>query len=179
MKHPVVARNYAEALLAVAEPAGEVGRFGELLDLVAGAIRADATIHAVLMSPRVPKTVKQQLLSRALQDIAPQAFVRFLAAVVQRGRHDLLGDISEAYQDLVDQHLNRVHASVLTAHAVDDALAATIASRLSAAVGKTVVPHFREDRSLIGGVIVRVGDRVFDGSLRRRIRALRQKMMHG
>lgn len=179
MKNSVVARNYAEALYGVAVAAAQVERFGDLLDAVAGAVAADPTVHAVLMNPRVAKKAKSDLLARALREIAPAQFVKFLAAVVHRGRQGLLGEISEAYQELVDQHLDRVHASVVTAHPTDRGLEQTIARRLTEVVGRTVVPHFRTDPSLIGGLVVRVGDRVFDGSLRRRIRMLRERMLLG
>lgn len=178
MKNPVVARNYAAALVAIAERHGQVEQYGLLLDALAGAVDVEPKIKHVLESPRVHKAAKKQLLERVLRGVAPAPLTRFLQAVVQRGRQGMLADISEAYQYLVDRHLGRVHAGVTTARPVDEALATAITERLTAAIGKTVVPHFRAEASVIGGVIVRVGDRVFDGSLRRRIRLLRHRMLH-
>ncbi len=177
MKESLVARNYAEALIAAAVQENAVERFGELLDTVAGVVKADPTVHAVMMSPRVPKTAKQRMLAQALQGVAPASFVKFLQAVIQRGRQGLLEAMGASYQDLADVHFNRTHASVVTAHAVDAALAQTITERLTAAVGKTVVPHFRTDPAILGGVVVRVGDRAFDGSVRRRILTLRNRLL--
>ncbi|OGT96316.1 MAG: ATP synthase F1 subunit delta [Gemmatimonadetes bacterium RIFCSPLOWO2_02_FULL_71_11] len=178
MKNPVVARNYAAALVAVAERHDQVEQYGLLLDALAGAVGVEPKIKQVLESPRVHKAAKKRILEQALKGVAPAPLVRFLQAVVQRGRQGMLADISAAYQDLVDRHLGRVHAGVTTARPVDEALRAAITERLTAAIGKTVVPHFRTEASVIGGVIVRVGDRVFDGSLRRRIRLLRHRMLH-
>ncbi len=177
MRDSLVARNYAEALLAAAEQAGAVERFGELLDVVAGVVRTDPKVHAVMMSPRVSKSSKERVLAEALRDVAPASFVRFLQAVVRRGRQGLLGSMSEAYQALADRHFNRAHASVVTAHAMDEALATIITERLTVAVGKTVVPHFRTDPAILGGVVVRVGDQAFDGSVRRRLLLLRNRML--
>jgi F-type H+-transporting ATPase subunit delta len=179
VKETLIARNYADALLAVAEQERSVERYGELLETVAGAVSSEPRVVAVLMSPRVTKRDKQRLLARALGDVAPGPFVRFLQALVQRGRQGLLDPISEAYGDLADQHYNRAHASVLTARPVDEELRRAIAERLSEAVGRSVVPHFRTDPSIIGGVVVRVGDRAFDGSIRRRIQVLRNRMLRG
>lgn len=178
MRDTLVARNYAEALLAVAAKEQAVERYGELLDVVAGIVKADPTVHTVLMSPRVAKSGKQRMIAQALQEVSPASFVRFLQAVIHRGRQGLLGAMSEAYQELADRHFNRAHAGVVTAHAVDDALGRIITERLTAAVGKTVVPHFRTDPAILGGVVVRVGDRAFDGSIRRRIQLLRSRMLH-
>jgi F-type H+-transporting ATPase subunit delta len=178
VKNTVVARNYAEALIAVAKSADAVERFGELLDAVAGAVASDHTVSAVLLSPRVRKVAKQDLLARALEGVAPDPFVRFLQAVVRRGRQGILGEISEAYQALADISFNRTHASVITAHPLDEALQRQVAARLAALIGKTVIPHFRTDPALMGGVIIRVGDRVLDGSIRRRLLVLKGRMLN-
>lgn len=179
MRHAVIARNYAEALLALAEQAQDVERWGGLLDAVAGVLTTEPAVHATMMSPRVPKAAKVRLLEQALAGSAPTPFVRFLGSVVQRGRQGLLPEISEAYQEAADLHLGRVHASVTTARPVDPDLAQAITAALTTAVGRTVVANFREDKAILGGVIVRVGDRAFDGSIRRRIQALRSRMLRG
>src|SRR3989454_3113471 len=100
----VVARNYAEALLLAAAAQGteDVERYGRLLDAVAGAVQADERIAVALESPRVAKATKAELLARALEDVAPPQFVRFLQAVVRRGRQGLIGQMAREYQGLVD-----------------------------------------------------------------------------
>jgi F-type H+-transporting ATPase subunit delta len=173
-----VARNYAEALLALGQRHDAVASYGVLLDAVAGAVATEPRLAAVLESPRVPKGRKKQLLRSALAAFAPEPFVRFLGSVVQRGRQGMLREISAEYEALVDQHLNRIHAGVTTAHAVDPELARAIAAALSKLVGMAVLPHFRTDPRLFGGLVVRVGGRVLDGSLRRRLLQLRFSMLH-
>ena len=178
MRDAAVCRNYAETLLAVAEKEGKVERYGELIDAVAGVMAADPALHGVFMSPRVPKQTKQRLIERSLAKVAPKPFIRFLQLVVQRGRQYLLDDIAAEYEELVDRHLGRVHALVATARPVDERLAAAIQKRLSAVFAKEVLPHFRADPALLGGIVVRVGDRVFDGSLRRKLKLLQHRMLH-
>ncbi len=181
MKSTTIARNYAEALFAAAEAqgGGAVERYGALMDAVAGAVQADQRIALALESPRVAKTTKTQLLQRALDGVAPPEFVRFLQAVVRRGRQALLGEISQAYQGLVDLKLNRVHAGVTLAREPDTTLVQQIVERLTAAIGKEVRAHFRTDAGILGGVVVRVGDRIFDGSLRRKLAVLRRRLLTG
>jgi F-type H+-transporting ATPase subunit delta len=173
-----VARNYAAALRDLAHTRAEVTAYGVLLDAVAGAVTTEPRVEAVLASPRVPKERKKQLLREALADHAPRPFVGFLEAVVQRGRQNLLGEIARAYEEMVDVYLGRVHAGVTTAHPTDPESARAIAAALARIVGKEVLPHFRTDPRLLGGLIVRMGDRVLDGSLRRRLRLLRFSMLH-
>jgi len=179
LKNATIARNYAEALMQAAQALGEVDRFGALMDAVAGAIAVDETIAVVLESPRVAKSVKSRLLGAALEGAAAPQFVRFLQAVVRRGRQGLLREIAHEYQALVDLQQNRVHAGVTLAAAPDEALQRQIVERLGAVLGKEVRAHFRSDRGILGGVVVRVGDRVFDGSLKRRLAVLRRRMLTG
>ncbi|MBI3983173.1 MAG: ATP synthase F1 subunit delta [Gemmatimonadetes bacterium] len=179
MREPTIARNYAEALFAAGERTGDTVRFADLLDAVAGAIAADKRIQLALETPRVPKTRKQELLRSALARRAPEPFIRFLAGVVKRGRQGLFGAISVQYQALVDVKLNRVHAGVTLARAPDQALVAEITRRLREITGKDVVPHVREDPRIIGGVVVKIGDRIMDGSVRRRLAVLRRQMLGG
>ena len=179
MKSSTIARNYAEALFQAADAQGKAEAYGGILDAVAGAVAADERISVALESPRVPKPVKSRILAAALEGAAPKDFVRFLQAVVRRGRQGLFGEIAQQYQGLVDVKLNRVHAGVTLARPADAALERQIVERLRTAIGKDVRAHFREDPGIIGGVVVRVGDRVFDGSVRRRLAALRRQMLGG
>jgi len=180
MKSTTVARNYAEALVLAGEAAGgtrTIERFGELLDAVAGAVVADERIAVALESPRVAKATKAEVLQRALADSAPPLFVRFLQAVVRRGRQGLFGEIAQEYQGLLDAKLNRVHAGVTVSTEMGERLEQHIIAQLKSALGKDVRAHFRTDAGILGGVVVRVGDRVYDGSVRRRLAELRRRLL--
>jgi len=173
-----VARNYAEALLMLGQRHEAVVEYGALLEAVAGAVTTEPRLEAILASPRVPKERKKKLLRDALAGRAPAPFVRYLESIVQRGRQGLFHEMAKAYEALLDAHLGRVHAAVLTAHTVDPDLAREIAASLAKLVGKEVLPHFRTDPRLLGGLVVRIGDRVLDCSVRRRLSQLRYSMLH-
>lgn len=177
MREPTVARNYAEALFTAGERSGDTQRYADLLEAVAGAIEGDERIRIMLDSPRVPKGTKQRLLAAALRTRAPEPFIRFLGAVVRRGRQAVIPGINVAYHGLLDQKLQRVHAGVVLARKPDKRLLTEIARRLSAAVRKEVIVHAREDPRIVGGVIVRIGDRVMDGSVRHKLLQLRKQML--
>src|SRR5882672_3258669 len=117
MKSVTIARNYAEALFEAADARRKAESYGEFIDAVAGAVQSDPRIAAALDSPRVAKAAKGEILRRALDGLVPKEFVRFLEAVVQRGRQGLLGEVAVAYQQLLDIKLNRVHAGVTLAKA--------------------------------------------------------------
>jgi len=173
VKSVTIARNYAEALFAAGD------KFGPVLDAVAGAVQADERIATALESPRVSKAAKTQILERALKGEAPPEFVRFLQAVVRRGRQGLLAEIAQEYQVLLDEKLNRVHAGVTLAAEADGRTQKSVVERLTKALGREVRAYFRADPKILGGVVVRVGDKIFDGSVRRRLTALQRRMLTG
>lgn len=179
MRESTIAKNYAEALFELGERSGETERFAELMAALADAVEEEPSIKVVLDSPRVTKDQKRDILADALAGVAPEPFIRFLGAVIRRGRQALLVPIHQQFTALVDAKLNRVRVAVTLARQPDEALRRLVGERLAAALSKTVVPTYRTDPAILGGAIVRVGDRIMDGSLRRRLVTLRRKMLGG
>jgi F-type H+-transporting ATPase subunit delta len=176
VRSETIARNYAEALFALAEQSGETERYADLMDAVAAAVETTPEVQATLMSPKVPKSAKARLLAAALAD-APREFVLFLQAVVKRGRQLLFRDIATEYVALLDLKLNRLRAGVTLARPADEALRRTIQESLSRQLGKQVLASFSVDPEILGGAILRVGERIHDGSLRRRMTRLRRALL--
>lgn len=171
-----VARNYAEALLDLAEREGKGVEYGELIDLVAGAVELAPRVEAVLMSPRVTKAEKARILTEALPR-APKAFRAFLVAVVKRGRQRLFREIASQYLIVLDVKLGRARARVVLARTADAADQKAIAAALTKALGKTVISTFETDPAILGGAVVQVGDRRYDGSVRRKMATLRRSLL--
>ena len=176
MRNPAIARNYAEALFALSETTGRAEEYAGLIEAVAAAITTSPEIEAVLTSPRVPKARKVELVGQALKAV-PVEFMRFVQGVVRRGRQLYFTDIAREYGALVDTKFNRLRATVSLARQPNQALQDSIRAELSRALGKEVHPTFHVDASLLGGTIVKVGDRIFDGSLRRKMASLRRQLL--
>jgi F-type H+-transporting ATPase subunit delta len=177
MRGTTIARNYAEALLELAKRARDLRGWGALIQSIADAIGRDQTLRAFLETPRVDAATRNGVLRKALADRAPSTFVRFVESVVNHRRQMLIPEIAQEYMDLVDAAENRIHAKVTVARDVDDTTRQVIADRLSKVFDKTVVPHVIVDDRILGGLVVRVGDTVMDGSVRRRLGALRTRML--
>jgi F-type H+-transporting ATPase subunit delta len=103
--------------------------------------------------------------------------VRFLQALVRHRRQMLIPDIAIEYRNLVDEAMGRLHAQVTVAREPNDGDRARLAEQLSTALGRRVVPHGVVNPAILGGIVVRVGDRVMDGSVRRRLTALRGRLV--
>jgi F-type H+-transporting ATPase subunit delta len=97
--------------------------------------------------------------------------------VVKRGRQGILREIAVEYLALVDQQLNRVRASVTLARKPDEKLKRMIEDNLTRQLDKQVIAAYLVDPEILGGTIVRVGDRVLDGSVRRRMTKLRRQLL--
>ena len=179
MRDATIARNYAEALLSLARKADNTSGFASLIAAVAGAIESDQSLRDFLASPKVSVVRKNEVITKALAERAPRPFVLFITAVMTRRRQMLLPAIAAEYHTLLDLAEGRVHAQVTVSRETDDAGRDAIARELSRALGKEVVPHLTVNPAILGGVVVKVGDRVMDGSVRRRLATLRSRLRAG
>jgi F-type H+-transporting ATPase subunit delta len=177
MNEDRIGRNYAEALLTLSRKAGEQEEWGELIDAIAVAMREDQTLRTFLESPKLAGSQKIEILQRALGKGVPPVFLRFLNTVIGKRRQMLIPAIASEYRLLIDESENRVHASVILAREPAQPEKDALGRQLSRVFGKRVVPHFSLNPAIIGGVIVKVGDTVMDGSVRRRLATLRQRML--
>jgi F-type H+-transporting ATPase subunit delta len=176
VRSETIARNYAETLFELGERSGQTARYAELIDALAAAVENTPSVQGVLMSPRVPKADKARILAAAFEGV-PREFVLFLQALVKRGRQLLLREIATEYHTLLDVKFNRVRAGVTLARPADEALQRSIAEALSRQLGKEVLPAFTVDPEILGGTIVRIGERIHDGSVRRRLVKLRRHLL--
>lgn len=176
MRPETIALNYAEALFALGEKSGRGEEYHALIEALAAALDASPRAQAVLMSPKITKARKAELLAAAVPE-ASREFVLFLGAVVKRGRQLLLGEIATQYAGLLDVKFNRVRAGITLAREPDAALKESIIQALGKALGKDVVAGFAVEPEILGGAIVRVGDRLLDGSVRRRLLQLRRALL--
>lgn len=179
MRDETIARNYAETLLELARRSNDLEGWGRLIDDLADAMQRDRAVWLFLESPRIAASEKDRVLRKALSGQVPPTFVRFLEALVNHRRQMLIPEIAREFHDLVDAIEGRIHANVVVAREVDDGERNAIAERLSAVLGKRVVPHVAVNPAILGGVVVRVGDTVFDGSVRKRLAVLRARMTTG
>lgn len=180
MREPTIAKNYAETLLELAQKSGgDLRGWGDMLDTVANAMESDRRLRVFLESPRVSAQQKNEVIQKAYGGVLPRTFVRFLQALVTHRRQMLIPTIAHEYHDLVDHVEGRVHASVTVVREADEADRQLVKAQLSRALGKDVVAHFHVNPAILGGVVVRVGDTVLDGSVRRRLGTLKQRMMGG
>lgn len=177
MRETSIARNYAEALLALARKANDTAGWGGAVSALGDAVAQDATLRHFLEAPQVSAAEKNAVLGKALAGKVAPTFVRFVQKLVTNRRQMLLPAVAVEYHNLLDEAEGRVHARVTVSREFDAAARDAMTAALTKALRKTVVPHVTVDPRILGGVVVRVGDTVMDGSVRRRLGRLRDRLL--
>jgi len=173
-----VADVYAEALVSSTEKAGRTDAVLEEFDAVVEELLASfPQLEAVLESARISHEEKTGLLDRVLGGRVSPLLLNFLKVVSRHGRLDCLRVIHRRARRMVDRMRGRVHVNLTTAAPVDEALAAKLGVRLRELLGAEPIVHARTDPKVIGGMVVRVGDTVYDGSVANQLEQLRQQMI--
>jgi F-type H+-transporting ATPase subunit delta len=177
MRDSTIARNYAEVLVTLAKRAGDLDGWGRMMNDVAQLVASDVRVRRFLESPQTPVNAKKEILRKAFGSRMPQPMVRFLESLVQNRRQLLIPEIANEYATLVDESLGRVRAEVTLAREPQPGEIEAISASLSKTLGRTAVATVKVNPDIVGGVIVRVGDYVKDGSVRRRLGLLKSKLV--
>lgn len=171
----LIARMYARSLLDAAG-SQSAGVVEELSSFVQDVIGTQPEFERVLLSPAVQAEQKLGLLEKVVSGRASEIFANFLRVLARRNRLSLLRSIcTEAGREL-EVRQGKQRALVKSAVALSDANVSAIRDRLKQALSKDAVIDLEVDPALLGGLVIRVGDTVYDGSVRTRIQQLRARM---
>jgi len=168
------ARRYAQALFALADEKNASEAWLDELREVKTALD-DPTVALYLTTPRVPAEEKLAVATRLCEGRDPM-IRNLLGLLASRQSTPLLGAVVAEYELLLNVRLGRVQAEVTTAAPISAAQQQRLRDSLGASLQKTVVLDPREDPEIIGGLVVRVGDQIIDGSVRSKLVALKQRL---
>lgn len=177
MRDETVARSYAEALVEVARKHDALEAFGQGMQTVSILLDENPSFRVFLETPRIDADEKKAVIRKVFGDRLPVPLVNFLLVTVDKRRQRLLREMSREYAALVDEHMGREQVEVTVARKLDDEALAKVAERLSELLGKTAIPHQQVRPEILGGIVVRAGDTIYDGSLRRRLDRMRRQLV--
>ncbi len=166
--------GYAAAVLAVARAEGDQSGLSDQLFQVAQAIEGSAELRDTLTNPQIPLDRKKGVVDDVLSGRASKVVVSVVNMLVANGRVGELGSIARRALDLAAEGEKAVVAEVRSAIELDQATLDRLAAKLSAVTGKKVQPKVVVDPKVVGGVVAKVGDTVFDGSVASRLQELRE-----
>ncbi len=164
---------YAKALMGMAGKSGDVDQIlGELHSFVDVLDRLPK-LRDSLESPRIGFADKEKIIDKAFKGKASATFLNFAKVVCRKGRADCFAAIADSAQTMHDDMSGSVQATMVTAVAVEKAVEDKVAARLAKVLGKKVTLSSSVDPDIIGGLVVRVGDTVYDGSLTNQLNQVR------
>lgn len=160
---------YARALLGASEAEGSTDQvIDQLNQLCDEGLAGSISLRLAFASPQIDADEKCRVLDRLLSDAHP-TLVRFLKVMAKRNRLGYVVAVRDSVTSLYDEMTGRLLAEVRTAVALTDSLRDEVTQQLSQRFGKQVRLREVVDESLIGGMVVRVGDTVFDSSVASRL----------
>jgi F-type H+-transporting ATPase subunit delta len=174
----MAARRYAEAAFEIARRDGTLDRWTDDLRLAADVV-AEADVARVVDNPAIPFDARREVLAKLLEPrISPQAF-HLTLLLAQRGRLSSTPAVAAEYKRLVDRERGVVVATVTSAVRLEPAELEAIGARVREMTGARAEIAAAVDPDLIGGLTVRIGDRLIDGSVRGRLERLRDRIVAG
>lgn len=171
-----VVRGYAQALFVVADAEGELDRVEDELYRFGKAVAGQSKLREALTDPSLPAERKRSVIEQILSDRASRHTTTLLGFLVEQGRAKDLPRIIEALAEVAAEQRNKAVAEVLSAVPLDDQRRDKLAKALSKATGRDLELKVLVDPSLIGGIVARVGDQVYDGSVKRKLELAREQL---
>ncbi len=172
-----VSSRYAAALVDVALEHNNADRVRRDLELFAGAFESSTDLRIALESPAVTREVKLQVIQKLGErmDLTP-AVRNFVSVLVDHRRTELLREIQQVFQAELNARQNIAEAEVTSARALSEDERKKLIETLKKSTGKEIEARFREDASLVGGTVVRIGSTVYDDSVRAQLNRMREQL---
>jgi len=166
-----VARPYAEAAFRLADAAGALAKWSEMLGILA-AVGDDERVRAAVTDPKLSDAKAAGVFISILSGRLSAEAENFVRVLAENGRLALLPEIRAQFEALKNEREGVVEAEVQTAFELTEAQVADLVQRLEKKTGRKVKARVHLDKALIGGIKVVLGDKVIDGSARAQLGAL-------
>ncbi|MBI5014748.1 MAG: ATP synthase F1 subunit delta [Deltaproteobacteria bacterium] len=175
-----ITKRYTRALFELAADAGKIAAIGQDLAVVEGLLASDDALRDALLSPVLTRDAKSQVLDAVIDAGGFDPLVgNFLRILLDARKLPFVPDIAAAYRELADEASGRIRGVAVAPMALEDEDVRALAEALSKAVKKEVLLEAQLDPTLRGGLVARVGNLVFDGSLRTQLQRMRETLIKG
>jgi F-type H+-transporting ATPase subunit delta len=171
-----IARRYTQALFQSARKSGTIERVETDLETVDALLRTQPNLLRILRAPTIGRAQKKDLVRRLFEHSVSSLTLRFLNLLIDKRRESLLPEVNRAFRALSYAARNILPVTATVATHLTPEERTRLAETLSQRTGKTVELSEELDPSLMGGVIVRLGDSIIDGSVAGQLRRLRQQL---
>ncbi|MCF8061386.1 MAG: F0F1 ATP synthase subunit delta [Deltaproteobacteria bacterium] len=175
-----IAKRYAKALFSLGQEEGRFEQYGMELKEFADLCREHPEFGAAVANPVFAAEDRKNLLLAVLDKSGFSGTVqRFLRLLLDKGRMGAVEEIAEVYEKLWDEAANVARARIVTARPLKEGALKALESSLAELTSKKIRSDVDEDPSLIGGVVVKIGDVVLDGSVKAQLEGLKESLKRG
>lgn len=182
MTEHIVARRYARALFTLGRKEGlpKLEKLGQDFDALETALKESPSLAQLYRNPLFTAEEKNRVTQKILGEIGADEYtVRFCALLAEKGRMGALGDIIAVYRDLLDVEKGVLRGELVTAVPIDESKRGAVQKQLEQQAGRALDLAYSVDPGIIGGIILKVGDRVLDSSLRAQLSFLKENIKRG
>ncbi len=177
MRMTALARRYAGALFETARQADVIDRVESDLGMITYSLQTMPRLVEVLNHPLISRSRKKEIVSEIFTGKVEAVTLRFLDLVIEKRREEILPEVEPEYVSLANDHRGVVSVAVTSAVPLTSEEVQALKAKLDAFTGKRTDLELSEDPDLIGGLTIRIGDTVIDGSVRGQLASLREKLL--
>jgi F-type H+-transporting ATPase subunit delta len=169
--------TYARALLELAQAQGKHQEIGQELADLYEILLGDPTLQDFLGNPAIGHEERTRLLDKAFKPQVDPLLANFLGVMNLHGRLGLLGQVAQAYSDLLDDLLGKIEVDVTVSQRLTDDELEQVRQKVGAALKRDAVVHQYVDESIIGGMVLRVGDQLIDASVKSQLDTMKRQLL--
>jgi F-type H+-transporting ATPase subunit delta len=180
MKNMAVARRYAKALLLIGKEDGNTETYREELGRLAGLLETQPQLAQAVNNPLYDADGRKNLLHSVVQKLAlSEVMTSFVMLLFDKRRFAYINFIDELYQKMADELKGIARATLVSATRLPTETVEKIRATLSSKTGKDIMLEIEQDPELLGGVVTRIGDLVWDGSIKTQLHNMRESLKRG
>ena len=172
-----LAIKYSRAMFLLAQEEGKLVEYGQELQSLFSDIEGTPELKAYLESPMIPRQAKQEAVQKIFGGELSPLVMNFLRLLLDKQRISALGEIVRQYENFANEAQGILVADVTTARSLSDSLGERRMAKRGEGAGKRSKLRKQVDERLLGGAVVRMGDRLIDGSLKSRMKALEAQLL--
>ena len=170
------ARRYARALFQTVLKGEQLDTVAENLDAISQAAKSTPVFMNVLHHPHVTRERKKELLRKIFEGRVQPVVEHFLLLLVEKDRASILPNVAAQFRELLDEYRREIDAEAVSAVPLTSAQTENLRSRLQAATGYKIRLQTRVDDAILGGLLVHVGDKLYDGSLAAQLQRIEEQL---
>lgn len=172
-----LARKYSKAIFEIAQEENKLEAYGKELETVRKDLFRTAEVRSFFQNPQVQPEAKKELLKKCFQGELSAVVYNFLMLLVDKRRIGIFEAIEEDFRNLSNQAQGIVIADITTAKAMGKNQQEKLRNKLAAVTGKKITLRLHENKDIIGGVVVKIGDKRIDGSVTGRLEGLKRELL--